>query len=83
MPWFIYRHWYKLKIKFLAIKKFLYYHIVLIPKHKKDLRYNGNDEFHHSLDFDGELYMHLNEGERKAYIRNLIHRRNEIHERNL
>lgn len=41
------------------------------------------DEFHSSLDLDGEAMMYMNEKEREKYIKDLVRRRNIAHERGL
>jgi len=41
------------------------------------------DEFHSSLDLDGEAMGYMNEKEREKYIMDLVRRRNIAHERGL
>ena len=41
------------------------------------------DEFHSSLDLDGEVMGYMNEKEREKYIMDLVRRRNIAHERGL
>ncbi len=40
------------------------------------------DEFHPSLNFDGEAYFEMNEEEKQAYMFDLVKRRNIAHEHN-
>ena len=52
-------------------------------KQKWNKLYIRKDEFHSSLDLDGEAMGYMNEKEREKYINDLVRRRNIAHERGL
>jgi hypothetical protein len=56
-------------------------------KSKIRLFWNGlwirKDEFHSSLDMDGEAMMHMNGKQRDRYMKDLVRRRNIAHERDM
>lgn len=77
----------KIKITYLelkfAINKFfrkLWLLKIKTPWNKLWLR---DDEFHSSLDMDGEAMMYMSDEEREKYVIDLVKRRNEAHERDL
>ena len=52
-------------------------------KNRWNKLYIRKDEFHSSLDLDGEAMGYMNEKEREKYIMDLVRRRNIAHERGL
>jgi len=59
------------------------FHCWLKPKHLIDRRYSGSDEFHKSLNFNADLFMHMQKSERDQYVQDLMKRRNVIHGKDL
>ena len=52
-------------------------------KNRWNKLYIRKDEFHSSLDLDGEAMGYMNDREREKYIMDLVRRRNIAHERGL
>jgi hypothetical protein len=52
-------------------------------KNRWNKLYIRKDEFHSSLDLDGEAMGYMNEKEREKYTMDLVRRRNIAHERGL
>jgi hypothetical protein len=52
-------------------------------KNRWNKLYIRKDEFHSSLDLDGEAMELMNEKEREKYVMDLVRRRNISHERGL
>ena len=72
--WFMFMRWVR------ATR--LYYHVNLIPtriKLAKDRTYDGDDEFHHSLNMDLTALLKMNEKDTEKYMNDLCRRRNLAH----
>lgn len=58
------------------------YEIKLIPSRILifwDSLYNGDDEFHESLDLNISVMLKMNDEDRITYVQNLVKRRNQAH----
>jgi hypothetical protein len=76
--------WYILIRKIKKTK--LFYNINLIPtriKLHKDRQYNGDDEFHHSLNMDITALMKMNEKDTAKYMNDLVRRRDFAHRKDI
>lgn len=69
-------------IKYRIIHIFKYVWLVIIKLNWNKL-YIRKNEFHSSLDLDGEAMSHMNDKEREKYILDLVKRRNIAHYRDL
>lgn len=50
---------------------------------KRDQKYDGNDEFHPSLNMDGLAMLDMTKEEQEEYLEDLVRRRNRAHYREI
>ena len=70
------------KIERWKIIKWLQYIPVRIKLYK-DKQYDGDDEFHHSLNMDLCSMLKMNNEQQEKYINDLCMRRNRAHEKDI
>jgi len=66
------------KMERWRIVKWFQYIPVRIKLHK-DKQYDGDDEFHHSLNMDVCSMIKMNENQQAEYMKDLVWRRNQAH----